>query len=755
MALRSAHSRVDSRGPPELVEPQRPVRALLGLLVLSLACVAAVSVRLFSVVRFENIVHEFDPWFNFRATQYLSLHGLQSFRDWFDDMAWYPLGRHVGETVYPGLMLTATSLQSVLSWLGVPISLSNICIFLPPAFAALTALVSGLLTHELWGPTAGLTATCLVALAPGHISRSTAGSYDNEAVALCGLQLTSYLWVRSVKTGSMYWATLCSFSYVYLVSAWGGYVFIINLIPLHVFVLLVCQRFSSRVYIAYNTFYILSLILSMQVPFVGFKAVCSSEHMASAGIFVLLQVATCLHHVRRQLLGWEPRFVSLAVLGVLGMAMFVLMLIFVQAGVIAPWSERLRALWAPSWRSAVVASVSEHQPSNIVTFFLDLHIMLAIAPVGLWFCCNQVDDARFFMVTYGVTAAWLAHAMVRLMVTLAPPMCILAAISLSRFLDEVFSDEQHLTEDIADSSVGEECATNGTNGTNGSSTLNVLQQDWKSIREELHCRRQDDVLESSGPTARIIMLTAFIMIIAIFVSHCTYMANKAYSSPGVIVERIQQDGTRVVMDDFREAFQWLRHNTAEDARVMAWWDYGYQIAGMSGRTTVVDNNTWNNTHIALVAKTLMSTEAVAHGLLQSIGVDLVLVVFGGLGYRGDDIAKAPWMVRIAASVFPDIKEKNYFTPGQGVVPDEEALPAFKNSLLYQLSYHRFAELQPDRSRPPSFDQARQFEMGKSVGRLCWLEEAFTSENWIVRIYRVNSAGNRGEVRCDRGTSNVL
>ena len=35
-------------------------------------------------------------------------------------------------------------------------------------------------------------------------------------------------------------------------------------------------------------------------------------------------------------------------------------------------------------------------------------------------------------------------------------------------------------------------------------------------------------------------------------------------------------------------------------RVMSWWDYGYQIAGMANRTTMVDNNTWNNSHIALV-----------------------------------------------------------------------------------------------------------------------------------------------------------
>lgn len=44
----------------------------------------------------------------------------------------------------------------------------------------------------------------------------------------------------------------------------------------------------------------------------------------------------------------------------------------------------------------------------------------------------------------------------------------------------------------------------------------------------------------------------------------------------------------------------MRQNTDEHARVMSWWDYGYQIAGMANRTTLVDNNTWNNSHIALV-----------------------------------------------------------------------------------------------------------------------------------------------------------
>ena len=64
--------------------------------------------------------------------------------------------------------------------------------------------------------------------------------------------------------------------------------------------------------------------------------------------------------------------------------------------------------------------------------------------------------------------------------------------------------------------------------------------------------------------------------------------------------------TRNILDDFREAYYWLRQNTDDKARVMSWWDYGYQIAGMGNRTTLVDNNTWNNSHIALVTTLSLS-----------------------------------------------------------------------------------------------------------------------------------------------------
>lgn len=67
------------------------------------------------------------------------------------------------------------------------------------------------------------------------------------------------------------------------VSAWGGYVFIINLIPLHVFALILMGRYSNRLFTSYTTFYVLGLLLSMQIPFVGFQPIRTSEHMAASG----------------------------------------------------------------------------------------------------------------------------------------------------------------------------------------------------------------------------------------------------------------------------------------------------------------------------------------------------------------------------------------------------------------------------------------------------------------------------------------
>jgi dolichyl-diphosphooligosaccharide--protein glycosyltransferase len=258
-------------------------KTLLKVVILILITLVAFSLRLFSVIRFESIIHEFDPWFNFRSTQYLVEKGFYDFLNWFDEYSWYPLGRIVGGTVYPGLMTTSAAIHWILMKFYIPINIREICVFLAPLFSGFTAISAYLLTRELKDDSAGLLAAAFMGIAPGYISRSVAGSYDNEAVSIFAMVFTFYMWIKAVKNGSVAWSILTALGYFYMVSSWGGYVFIINIIPLHIFVLLIMGRYTNSLYVSYCTFYVLGTILSMQIPFVGTQPVRTNDHMAALG----------------------------------------------------------------------------------------------------------------------------------------------------------------------------------------------------------------------------------------------------------------------------------------------------------------------------------------------------------------------------------------------------------------------------------------------------------------------------------------
>lgn len=76
----------------------------------------------------------FTPRFNYRATHYMAMNGFYNFLNWFDERAWYPLGRIVGGTVYPGLMVTSGFIHWLLNSLHFPIHIRDVCVFLAPMF---------------------------------------------------------------------------------------------------------------------------------------------------------------------------------------------------------------------------------------------------------------------------------------------------------------------------------------------------------------------------------------------------------------------------------------------------------------------------------------------------------------------------------------------------------------------------------------------------------------------------------------------
>ncbi|APA05779.1 hypothetical protein sscle_01g005490 [Sclerotinia sclerotiorum 1980 UF-70] len=704
-------------------------RGVLRIVILCLIAGAAIASRLFSVIRFESIIHEFDPWFNFRATKYLVSHGFYDFWDWFDDRTWHPLGRVTGGTLYPGLMVTSGVIYHALRALTIPVDIRNICVLLAPGFSGLTAFATYLFTNEMsTSPSAGLLAAIFMGIAPGYISRSVAGSYDNEAIAIFLLVFTFYLWIKAIKLGSAFWGALCALFYGYMVSAWGGYVFITNLIPLHVFVLVCMGRFSPRVYVSYCTWYALGTLASMQIPFVGFLPIRSSEHMSALGVFGLLQLVGFVEFVRSGVP--SKQFATLLrgfVLAVFAISFGGLVLLTVS-GVIAPWTGRFYSLWDTGYAKIhipIIASVSEHQPTAWPAYFFDLNLLIWLFPAGVYLCFLKLADEQVFVVVYAILASYFSGVMVRLMLTLTPIVCVAAALALSNILDTylTFKSPEEPTQ-----------ATAADGSTNGATKKAAKQEELRSMRQPL--------VGIYAAFSKISVVTAMTTYLLIFVLHCTWVTSNAYSSPSVVLASRMPDGSQHIIDDYREAYQWLRQNTKEDAKIMSWWDYGYQIGGMADRPTLVDNNTWNNTHIATVGKAMSSREEVSYPIMRQHEVDYVLVVFGGLlGYSGDDINKFLWMVRIAEGIWPDeVKERDFFTERGEYRVDDGATQTMKDSLMYKMSYYNYNSLFPPGQAQ---DRVRGVKMPEVGPVLNTVEEAFTSENWIIRIYKVKDLDNVG------------
>lgn len=537
---------------------------------------------------------------------------------------------------------------------------------LAPAFSGLTAFAAYLLTNEMTtSPSAGLLAAAFMGITPGYISRSVAGSYDNEAIAIFLLVFTFYLWIKALKLGSVLWGALCALFYGYMVASWGGYAFITCLVPLHAFVLICMGRFSMRLYTSYTTWYALGTLASMQIPFVGFLPVRTSEHMPALGIFGFLQLVAFLEYVRSAVPSRQfQTFLYAGLGGVFGLAVLALVGL-TTFGWIAPWSGRFYSLWDTGYAKIhipIIASVSEHQPTAWPAFFFDLNMLIWLFPAGVYLCFQRLEDEHVFIIVYSLFGSYFAGVMVRLMLTLTPVVCVAAAIAVSQLLDTFLvaksPEPAGVEEETADSA-----ATKKKHG-----VLRTASQPVVGIYSYL----------SKGFVAG--CMTLYLLI---FVQHCTWVTSNAYSSPSVVLASKMPDGSQHIIDDYREAYQWLRQNTHEDAKIMSWWDYGYQIGGMADRPTLVDNNTWNNTHIATVGKAMSSREEVSYPIMRQHEVDYVLVVFGGLlGYSGDDINKFLWMVRIAEGIWPDeVKERDFFTPRGEYRVDDQASETMKNSLM--------------------------------------------------------------------------
>jgi len=330
--------------------------------------------------------------------------------------------------------------------------------------------------------------------------------------------------------------------------------------------------------------------------------------------------------------------------------------------------------------------------------------------------------------------------MVRLLLLSSPALCLLSGIGVSEILH--FFVKQFKNYNESDESESAEVQhSNNIQSQRRPVTGNQNSHSQAPQAQSNQNRKDKKVYRYSFELVIVIIFILITMLVS-YVLHCTWVGAEAYASPSIILANKDRYGNKHIIDDFREAYYWLRMNTKPDAKIVSWWDYGYQIAGMSNRAVIVDNNTWNTTHIATVGATLASEEEESFKICKMLDADYVLLIFGGYSaYSGDDINKFIWIIRITAGYYPKIKEDNFLARGI-YRTDSGATETMLNSMMYKLSYYRFDEVKASSKSPEGYDLVRGYTMGKKNIKLRHFSEAYTTNNWIVRVFSVNDWPNR-------------
>mmetsp|Transcript_82739 Transcript_82739/g.145922 ORF Transcript_82739/g.145922 Transcript_82739/m.145922 type:complete len:878 (-) Transcript_82739:914-3547(-) len=772
------------------------VCVLLQQTALYFACKEAYKIRLHAVRIYGPVIHEFDPWFNFRATEYLERNGLAKFLTWYDEESWYPLGRPVGTTIFPGMQITAVFILRVLQWLEqfsplFKTSLNDVCVYMPAYFGAISTIFTFLLAQEASGSGwVGVTAAAIMAIIPAHLMRSVAGGFDNESVAVAAMVCTFYLWVRALRTdrSAVPFGILSGLSYVYMVAAWGGYVFVLNMVGLHAAVLVILGRHSTHLHRAYSLFYVIGTAGALQIPVVGWNPLQSMEQLGPMAVFFglqLIEVTSVLLQRSRAnfVVRWGLLYALLAVL--IGAGYFATIWLL-ESGLIWEFSTRVKSLFIKHTKTGnpLVDSVAEHQHTPTSVYFSYLHHTYYIGPVGCLMCLWRPTEAKYFLIVYCITSAYFASRMIRLVLLSAPAIAAASAmfialpvewaciqlwkpkvLSLSGVLRRSLAmlvliflvgcnyvklpmqKKGHLVK-YKGFPIEIPTGTGVPYKTNTGFKFRIPKPDWGQALElwqtapykliegglkakakpyaelQAHCDQLATTFKDPNLKG---LLRHCGKVVAAFVAggrvtkfrrHCNSLAE-GLSEPQIIARGRSATGEEVIIDDYREAYWWLRDHTHPDARVLAWWDYGYQITGIGNRTSIADGNTWNHEHIALLGRCLVSSEKKGHAIIRHLADYVLVWTTRFMGMYGDDLAKSPHMARISGSVYPDIDASAFW-----IDQYEMASPMMQESVLYRLHHYR---LSPELNI-----------------KLKYFEEAYTTKHHMVRIYKVKDVDQKSK-----------
>ncbi len=568
-------------------------------------------------------LNEFDPFFNYRATQFIVDNGLGAYFEWHDDMTWHPIGRNVSATSQVMLHVTAAVMYQIF---GSSSSLYDFTILFPVVFGSLTTIIIFALVRVIGGTTAGLFSSLFFAISLPIIVRGNLGWFKSEPLGLFYGLLGLYLFLSAIKSDNKKHALIKLIGGGIIIAlglaSWGGIQFFI--IPLGFFFLVIPFVRKDHRFLIWSipVFTAILLLTAMAFERPGIDFVFGVGGFLLIGPSAFLVICILIQKISKEEKKLRNGLSFLAGTIIAGITMISVSEIFPIINM--PSFRYLNAI-NPFLTTIdpLVDSVAEHATTTIDQSFFFLSVFMIFAGLAIWLILRNQEkqtassikihnDMIAFTLIIGIIGVHVSSAFIRLEVFAALSVIILSSIGLSILTSELF-------------------------------------RTYKPSKKKL--------IKS---TRTITKISYVVIILILFILPLSIPAKGNWINSQLIPATILNGGTGfgIATDDWLSALAWLKNNTPQDAVIASWWDYGYWISTLGERKSLADNSTIHTSIIKNIAKMLLSEPDRAWQMLQEMDADYILIFISSQKIQkdpnsiyilsgGGDESKKQWFMRIA------------------------------------------------------------------------------------------------------------
>ena len=526
-------------------------------------------------------LNEFDPFFNFRATEYIVENGFTEYFEWHDDKSWHTKGgRDVSATSQVMLHVTAAITYQIF---GSNLSLYDFTILFPAIIGSLTVIVIFALVRLFAGTTAGLIASLLFAISLPIVIRGSLGWFKSEPLGIFYGLLGLYLFLSAINSKNkkiiiskiIFGGIIMSFG----MSSWGGNQFFIIPIGLFIFALPFFNKNHKILIWSVPLFVTLLLLISSSFERPGTSFVYGISGLALIIPTIFLVISIFVQKISKNETKIRNNLILL--LSIILITSFLLVVSAASNSLDLPTFRYLNAV-NPFLTTTVpiVDSVAEHASPEIGIIFLFHSIFIIFAGLGIWLILSEKpsnskaflkNDMKAFVIIFGISGAYVSSTFIRLELFASLALIILTSISLSILFKKFFK------------------------------------------------------IDNSTRKSILLKISFVALILILFSTPLVYPELNwitAIDEPPVLLT----GGTsNPPSNDWKDALEWMKNNTPENSVIASWWDYGYWIQSLGERATISDNSTIHSNLLTEHGKMLLSNPDTSWKMLKEMNADYVVI----------------------------------------------------------------------------------------------------------------------------------